>query len=590
MLYSQDVIERVKNAVDIVEVISSYLPLKKSGANYAALCPFHTEKTPSFSVSRTKQIFHCFGCGEGGNAISFVMKYENLPFTETLNMLADRAGISLPKKEADSEFSKLYEINREAAGFYRKQLLSASAAGALAAFIKKRGIKKETLETFYMGYAPDGWDSCFRYLQKKFKPEDIEKAGIIKKSSKGNYIDRFRNRIIFPIFNEKGGVIAFGGRLLDYDTGGTEPKQSETGSGNRHASQPKYLNSPDSKVYNKSKTVYGLNLSAAHVRKADQVLVVEGYTDAISLYQAGIKNVAASAGTAFTSYHCRTLKRFSGNFVMIFDGDDAGRKAAARATRIAMEQAIRPNVAILPKGLDPDELVRSGGARAVEEVVRNAKPYVSYVIELACGRYDIDTAEGRADAARSLLPELACIKDPIERAGYIEEVSQRLKIPASDIRNRIGGSKRDSAQYGQYGRQTGPQSRKESQKEKILVRIMLDHPEIAASKLTELNSEDFDDPVYRKIFTIVTDGLRAGQSVSDVMENVENDEIRRAMSELMMKDSVYEEEYMDKNVEDFLAHVRFRARKGLIEKMKNEAKGNRREDFLHLEENYRKLN
>lgn len=578
--YSRDLIERVKDALDVVDVISSYLPLRKSGANYIALCPFHTEKTPSFSVSRAKQIFHCFGCGEGGNVISFVMKYENLPFADTLKTLADRAGISLPKKKEPEDFSRIYKINKAAVAFYRRQLKSATEKSISASYVVKRGIRPEMLDKFEIGYAPDSWDACFKHLSADFRPEEMEKAGLIKKSSKGNYIDRFRKRLMFPIFDEKGSAIAFGGRLLGDDS--AKPGKAEFGSA------PKYLNSPDSRVYNKSRVLYGLNLAAEHIRKADGVLVVEGYTDVISLYHAGIKNVVATSGTAFTPYHCRTLKRFTGNFVMIFDGDDAGRKAATRATQIAMEALVRPKVALLSAGFDPDTLVRTGGAEAIEEVIKNAKPYMSYLIGLACEKYDIKTPEGRADAARSLLPDLADIKDPIERAGYVEEVSGKLKIPAEHISKRISGPKTVAGRY----MKSGAPSRMGANKEKILIRIILDRPDVLEAKLKNLKPENFSDATYRQLFQIVADGVRTGLTSDEIISSAENDEIRRIMRGLILENGLYEEKDWEKNVDDHLAHLKVRSleRKKLMEGMKRAQTENRREDYLELQKNYLKIN
>lgn len=569
-LYPQDFIERVKSANDIVETVSSCLPLKKSGANFVALCPFHTEKTPSFSVSRVKQIYHCFGCGEGGNVISFVMKYENLPFTDAMKILADRAGIQLPKAREERDLTRIYEVNKEAASFFRSRLNLAAENSKVTKYVEKRTIEPRILEQFGIGYAPDSWDACFKQLlSKKFSRAEMERAGLIKKSSSGRYMDMFRNRLIFPIFNEQGRITAFAGRQL-------EP-----------AKGPKYLNSPESRVYNKSRVVYGLNLAGEHIRKADQVLVVEGYTDVISLYQSGIKNVVATAGTAFTPYHSRILKRYTQNFVMIFDGDEAGRKAAARATRIAMEHHVRPRVVMLKPDTDPDELVKSRGPDGFMEVVNQAKPYMSYMIELACGRYDISTPEGRADAARSLLPDLAEIKDPIERASYVEAISETLKIPASKIEGRIGETAREAAQRAEPGQQQS-----DTQKmEKIMIRIMLDHPEIVETKLKELKPDDFRDNLYRRIFkTAMEQSLSGGIGNGDFMEKFEDEELRRGLRRLAMENRLYEEEYWNQNVDDFLSHVRQRTRKALMDRMLLALDEGRQEEYIKYQKTFRELN
>ena len=570
-LYPQDFIDRVKSASDIVGTISSYLPLKKSGANYVALCPFHTEKTPSFSVSSSKQIFHCFGCGEGGNVISFVMKYENLPFIDAMKLLAERAGIPTPNAKEERGLTRLYDVNREAAAFYRERLKTAPEKSTVAKYVQKRAIDPDTLELFGIGYAPDSWDACLKHLShKKFSAADMAAAGIIKKSSTGNYIDTFRNRLIFPISNEQGRIIAFAGRQLADDKG------------------PKYLNSPESRVYNKSRVVYGLKLAAEHIRKADQILVVEGYTDLISLYQSGIKNVVATAGTAFTPYHCRILIRYTKNIVMVFDGDDAGKKAASRATKIAMEHLVRPRIVMLKTGMDPDEVVKNAGPEAFRKLVDEAKPYMSYMIELACAKYDVSSAEGRSDAARSLLPDLAEIRDPIERASYVEALSERLKIPASKIESRLGGG-RGKEPPSRTQRKIGQDSPQKM--EKIMIRIMIDHPEIVETKLKALKPEDFQDPVYRSIFKTVMEhsGSESGAG-SDIMENIEDEELRRAARTLAMENRLYEEEYWDKNVDDFLSHIRLRARKSLYNQMLRAAEEGKQEDYLKHQKTYRELN
>lgn len=568
-LYPQDFIDRVKAANDVVETISSYLPLRKSGANYVALCPFHTEKTPSFSVSRTKQIFHCFGCGEGGNVISFIMKYDNLPFTEAVKMLAERAGLPLPIKGEERELTRLYEVNRAAAAFYRNRLEAASEDSIVKLYVRKREIDKSAVELFGLGYAPDSWDDCRKLLlSKKFSTKEMEKAGIIKKSSSGNYIDSFRNRLIFPISNQQGKIIAFAGRQLASDKG------------------PKYLNSSESPVYKKSRVIYGLNLAIEHIRSADQALITEGYTDVISLHRYGIKNVVAAAGTAFTPYHCRILKRFTTNFVMIFDGDDAGRKAAARATQIALEHQVRPRVVMLGPDQDPDDIVKKKGAEGFMELVKQAKPYMGYLIEVACEKFDTATAEGRADAARSLLADLAGINDPIERASYVQTVSEKLKIPADKIEGRIGEIKGEPPATGRrekYGSS-------EEHKEKILIRIMLDHPEIVQTKLKELRPEDFRDPLYRRLFKAVMEKeITGGITADTIMEEVGDEELRRAIRKLAMENRLYEEEYWDKNVDDFLAHIRLRARKALMEEMLRALNEGRHEEYLRHQKTFREL-
>ncbi len=580
-LYPREVIERVRESVDIVDLISSYIPLKKSGSNYSALCPFHTEKSPSFSVSPTKQFYHCFGCGEGGNAISFVMKYENMQFADALQLLATRGGITLPQRKGDSpEYSRLYEINMAATDFYRTQMKSAPAP--VAAYVEKRRLSPGTVEKFRIGYAPDSWDACLKHLvSRKFSPDEVEKAGLVKKSSSGNLIDRFRNRLIFPIFDEHSRVIAFGGRTMAADDSG-----------------PKYLNSPETLVYAKGRVLYGLNWAAAKIRSGNSVMIVEGYMDLIALHQAGIENAVASSGTAFTESQCKTLKRYTPNIVMIFDGDEAGRRAAARATEIAAGQGIRPSVAMLPPGVDPDELIKTGGAAAFMEIVKEARPYMSYLIEQACRKHDMETAEGRADAARSMLPELAKIHDPIERSSYVEALAQKTSIPSGKIEARLRStSPRYADEEQKTVRQAGAPQPKAPKKikpsspsEKWIMRIILDHPETLENKLAGLTSADFQTQAYGKMLEHVRQKLAEGPcDTNGLMDSMEDAELGPIMRSLVMESGVYEEESREKLVDDFLTSLRGRTRPAALEMAKTAAEKGQREEYLHQQENLRKL-
>ncbi|MBI5638262.1 MAG: DNA primase [Nitrospinae bacterium] len=541
-------IDRVREAADVVDVISSYIPLKKSGANFTALCPFHTEKSPSFNVNPARQIWHCFGCGAGGNVITFVMKHENMGFPDALALLAARAGIPLPRDKEGEDNSYIYNINKEAADFYQRQLKTAPAF--VGEYIKKRALTAETVDKFRIGYAPDAWDALYRHLvERKISPKEIDKAGLTKLSSAGNPIDRFRNRLIFPIVDEHNRVIAFGGRALADDEKG-----------------PKYLNSPETPVYNKSRVLYALNFAAAKARAANRVMIVEGYMDAIALHQAGFENVVASAGTAFTPQQCRALKRYTQNLVMIFDGDEAGRRAAARATEVAAELEIRPSVAMLPGGADPDDLIKQGGAAAFEDIVKNARPYMTYLIEQACRKFDVATPEGKADAIRSLLPELSRIADPIKRASYVELLAERTGIPAT----AIGGQLRNTApRYApQEGRTTAPregqavptthpkQSRPLSLPggmEKWIVQIILDYPETITESLKTLKVEDFAEPGFRRMLEYILGRLAQGAiSMDELIESCPDPNLKRNMLALWIDQFHTQEEQKDKIINDFI--------------------------------------
>ncbi len=530
-LFPREVIDQVRDGVDVVELISSYVALKRSGANFVGLCPFHAEKSPSFTVSPSKQFYHCFGCGEGGNSISFVMKRENLPFVEAVEFLANRAGITLPRRsEEPKEYSRIYEINKLAADFYGSKLTNSPAA----AYASGRGLSPETLQKFRMGYAPDAWDSCLKHLLlKKVGEKEVENAGLAKKSSGGNLIDRFRNRMMFPISDEKERVVGFGGRTLAEDDKG-----------------PKYLNSPETPVYSKGRVLYGLDRAGQAVRKKDQVMIVEGYMDLVALHQAGVENSVATSGTAFTDGQCRLLRRYTSNFVMVFDGDEAGRKAAARATEAAAAQGIRPSVVMLPSGKDPDDVVREGGAQAFWEMVKDAKPYMTYLIDQACLKHDMTTGEGRADAARSVLPELARVRDPLERASCVGYLSQKTGISAEKIEARLRTPR--TARDGERAHSQAdlrpavpvktasarPRPLKPANiQEKKIMRGILDHPENVNGDWGALIADDFLTPGFGVVLEHVRTCLNGGiNSTGDFIEAVENPELRAYVRALVMED------------------------------------------------------
>ena len=574
--YSRDVIDRVRESNDIVEVISSHLSLRKSGANFVALCPFHQEKSPSFSVNRSKQIFHCFGCGEGGNVISFVMKFENLTFVEALKELAERGGVQLPSASTgpSEDYSRLYDVNREAAAFFHQQMKEASGSSAELEYVKRRSISGEMLEKFGIGYAPDSWDSLLHHLEsKRFSQAEIEKGGLAKRSSKGNLIDTFRQRLIFPILDEKGRVVAFGGRSLGDDGKG-----------------PKYLNSPESPIYRKGRLLFGLSRSAEFIRKSKRVLIVEGYMDLLALAQAGILEVVATAGTAFTGYHCRLLKRYAEEMIMVFDGDEAGKKAAERSTVTAMENDIRPKVVLLPEGKDPDDIIRDGGAESFNKILAEAKPYLSYIIDLACRKYDISTPEGKADAIRSLIPELSQISDPIVRAGAVEALSSKTKIPVSRIELSLPRMGKEYARSEKKSSKVEEDIRLAPPLEKIIIRIMLDHPEIIRGLAEKLKPEDFNSSACRGVFGALSDlagkeGLEAG----NLAEQVNDGRLSGYIRSLLMEDSLYEEESWGENIEDFIRYLERKNRGKHVTRMVEAAKKQSREEYLNREKDLRNL-
>lgn len=413
---SEEKIEEITGLTDIVDIISEHLSLKKTGANYTALCPFHKEKTPSFSVSPDKQIYHCFGCGESGDAISFLMKYDNLNFLEAVEHLADKVGIHLDmskeKAKPDNDYLKVnYEINREAAIYFHKNLMNSPNA---IKYFENRGIQKKAQQYFGLGYIPDQWHDLLNHLKKLgFKEQEIEETGlIIKSENKGNYYDRFRNRIIFPIFDLKKRVIGFGGRVLD-DT------------------LPKYINSPDSIVFNKGRNLYNLNNARNYSDKG--IILTEGYMDVIKLTINGYNNVVASLGTALTDNQVKLMKKYSKEFYISYDSDNAGLKAAIKAVNVLKSHDLNSKVIIFPEKMDPDDFVtKFGGSRFNDRLNKSLKyfDYLDYYLNLT---HDTKQDIGKLEYIKEMNIYLQNVKNAVEKELYIEKISQKLGITKESI-------------------------------------------------------------------------------------------------------------------------------------------------------------
>ncbi|MBF0494618.1 MAG: DNA primase [Candidatus Omnitrophica bacterium] len=413
---SQVIIDQVLDRTDIIALISDYVQLKKTGRSYKACCPFHNEKTPSFIVSPEKQIYHCFGCGEGGNAIGFLIKHENMSFVEALKMLAAKANVDIPdtyeRREpgAENATTLLYEINKTAADFYHETLLANAGKTALA-YLLKRGLQQDTIKKFNIGYAPESWDSIKNILhKKKFSIDLVRKSGLIVKSEKSdNEYDRFRNRIIFPIYNDHGKNVAFGARVMDN-------------------SLPKYINSPETPVYSKGNTLFALNFARKSIREAGYVILVEGYMDAVMPYQHGITNVVAVSGTALTEHQVLLLKRFTDTAVIIFDPDTAGQTASLRGLDIMIENDMFVRVATLPNGDDPDTYIKKCGKDAFLEIVKNAKDIFDYKLDILTAAIPGKAIQDKVKVSKEMLLTISKIKNSITRTEYLKKLSEKINV------------------------------------------------------------------------------------------------------------------------------------------------------------------
>src|SRR5260221_14151394 len=418
--------ERVKQQADIVRVVGEYVRLKKTGKDFSGLCPFHQEKTPSFTVSPTKQIFYCFGCGKGGDIFNFVIEMERCEFPDALRLVAEKCGISIPKPRPSSPAehtqsnvrSTLVEMHREAQTFFVKQL-QGTAEGKLArAYLEDRGLDKATIERFGIGYAPSGGDVLLRHLKGKYEEKLLADSGLVSRGDGGRLFDRFRRRITFPIANESGKVVAFGCRALGDD-------------------QPKYLNSPETSIYSKSNVLYHMDRAKEGIRRQDFAILVEGYMDAIAVARAGISNVVASCGTSLAEPQIKLLGRFTRRVVVNYDPDDAGQTATERSLVLLLEQDFEVRVLALPAvgnmKADPDLFIREKGAEEYLKLLKEAPPYVDYLIARA-RQMDLTTGEGKLRAVNFLLPYVQKIPNRILRSEWATRIAQQLRLDEPVLR------------------------------------------------------------------------------------------------------------------------------------------------------------
>lgn len=415
-----NIVDEIKSRCNIVDVIGRVVTLKKAGSNYKGLCPFHNEKTPSFVVSETKQIFKCFGCGESGDVITFVEKYYNLDFKGAAEMLARDYGIDISNAFTDQGNKKeLYQINREAARFFYRALREHDNPGYR--YMAGRGISNDTLREFGIGLADDNWTTLTDHLTAKgIDPKTLLELGLASRSDRGRYYDKFRGRVIFPIINTAGEIIGFGGRII--------------GDG-----EPKYLNSQETKVFQKKNNLYGLNLAKEYILKEDYIILVEGYMDVVSLHQAGIKNVVASLGTALTANQASLIRRFTKNVILAYDADNAGQSAAERGLDILYEEGLKAKVLQIPEGKDPDEFVKKNGRKAFAEAIAKALPHGNFKIERIKRKYDLTSDADRASCIDEAVHMLARLK-PVDADIYLKKLASDLGVSEGAVRRQLNNT------------------------------------------------------------------------------------------------------------------------------------------------------
>ena len=551
----EEKVSEIKNAADIVDIVSEAVLLKKAGKNHLGLCPFHSEKTPSFTVSPDKQIFYCFGCGTGGNVFSFLMKQEGLTFPEAVRALGKRYGIDIPErplspeqKRKISQRESLFDINRRAMEFFHQALVSGSPGQAARSYLKERGITRQTIDDFKLGYALDGWDYLLNFFSKKrISPALLEKSGLVlpKKNNRG-YYDRFRNRIMFPIFDASMQVIGFGGRVLD-------------------DSLPKYLNSPETVVYNKRRSLYGIQRAKEKCRSTDSVFIVEGYLDVIALHQHGIANTVATLGTALTPDHVRLLTRFAGNMVLVYDSDEAGIRSARRCIDtfwqehvdfgrqdVFREESADTHILVLPAGHDPDSFVFEKGPELFLDTATNAPGIITFLINCAIEKHGLST-EGKVRIIKEMQEPLAAINDRVAQSLYVQQLAERLGIAENAILERINevaahkkkkpfaaGELSEPAEPAHGSGKAGNQiqaGKIGNRFERQIIAMMLQFPDILPEidKLNILNY--FENILLKEVGDyILKSDLNSADRISELISRADSNRKRKLMAALAMGD------------------------------------------------------
>lgn len=585
MFYSEEIVDAVREKNDIVDIISPYVRLTKRGANYVGLCPFHNEKTPSFSVNTDRQSFHCFGCGVGGNSISFVMKYENLTFTEAIKQMADKAGINLPEEYDNPESrrradlrTRLFEIYKEAAKFYYFQLRGDYGEYPMS-YLKNRGLTDKTINDFGLGYSVKSSNALYNYLKSKgYSDELMIKAELVVfKEGKGIF-DMFWNRVIFPIMDQNSKVIAFGGRVM--------------GEG-----EPKYLNSKETDIFNKRRNLYGLNF-AKHSRSSF-MLLCEGYMDVIALHQAGFTNAVASLGTALTEEQARLIARYVKEVIITYDSDGAGVKAALRALPILKSAGVRTKILKLAPYKDPDELIKAVGREEFEERIKNAENSFNFELSNIEKGFNLSEPEGKTEFLNKVAERLTDFEEELERENYIAAVAEKYfvsKETLTKLVNKIGGAKEIRETYREAGERIKKDDRTNTADEgllktnRFLLSIIADKPEYYNRIKNIVSAQDFATPLYkdvaRRLFVQIEEGRKP--KVAEIISRYESGEDQALVAAIF--EEKFETEIDEKEREKAFKEIVIKVKRaGLAEEMKS-ADSRDVKHFMEITKKQRELN
>ncbi len=544
MRISENKIEEIRSAVNIVDVIMEHIQLRRRGKNYIGLCPFHNEKTPSFTVSEEKQIFHCFGCHAGGNVFKFIMEYEKISFVEAVQETAQRLGIPIETEESESperqtEQEILYDINTEAARYFSNNLLHHAEGETARQYFQKRNIKPQTIRAFGLGYALPGWENFIAFLEEK--KIDFEKAlmlGLIGQNKDNRLYDKFSGRIIFPIFSPNGRVVAFAGRII-------EKKENAA----------KYLNSPESPVYVKGRILYGLSLAKDEIRKLDKAILVEGYMDLISLFQSGIKNVVAVSGTALTEEQVQLISRYTKNVVLLFDADTAGIKASMRSIELLLKRDMEIKIASLPEGEDPDSYVNNFGRESFEEFIKQAQNFLEYQTEFYRRQGMFNDPSKTAEAVRDLVKPVALINDELKRTFLIRTIAQKFnlreKLLESELDKAIAASgkqitgeerTRDREIAKQQNTLQETETRTSSAAvynlEKEIIRLLFEsNREVVELIINHIQAEEFTIEAHQKLYDLIYEAFHDGREliVGSLIDKVADTDLQSYVHEITVE-------------------------------------------------------
>ena len=565
----ETIIDQVRLSIDIVDVVGDHVALTRRGKSFVGLCPFHDDSTPSLNVSQEKQIYKCFACGAGGNSFTFLRDIENISFIEAVRQLADRTGIALPDaKPADQDqqevFDQLYRANELAVKYFHHLLTQDEKAADAMAYLKNRGINRDIIDAFSLGYAPDQWEGFLQVATRRgFSPQILERAGLVTpRQTGGGFYDRFRNRITFPIHAATGRPVAFGARALDPDE------------------QAKYINSPETPVYNKSATLYGLWRDRDAIRDAGTALVVEGYMDLIALSQYGIENAVASSGTALTPDHARLLRRYAPKTILIFDGDTAGATAAMRGIGSLFEVGLEVRVVTLPEDHDPDSYVRAHGPDGFSRLTENAAPAIDFLIEQFAQRDDLSTVDGKTRTAHALAELVGRITDSARKQYLIKDIAEKIGID-EEILIRIAQTQRRSTrpQNGQPEPETYD-TRPRSERE--LLTYLMQHPENADSVFNQISPDNFTNGAYRQIANLIARNRAQKQSIeaAHLIDQCNDDRLSRILTDLSLETGI-ENPNIDVPIQDYIHKFQLKSLESEIELIEKQLRQPLSPDDLH---------